>query len=51
MVVLADLDALYVKDRIDGGDGGAITAVRDQITASVADEDAVLADLKGRLGS
>lgn len=51
MVALADLDALYVKDRIDGGDGGTITAVRDQITASVADEDAVLADLKGRFGS
>ncbi len=49
MIALAELDTLYVKDRIDGGDGGAIAAVRDQITAWVADEDAVLADLRGRI--
>jgi len=49
MIALAELDPLYVKERIDGGDGGAIAAVRDQITAWVADEDAVLADLRGRV--
>jgi len=50
-VALADLDQLYVAQRVDGGDGIAIAAVRDQVTAWVADEDAVLADLSGRLGS
>jgi hypothetical protein len=50
-VALADLDQLYVAQRVDGGDGIAIAAVRDQVTAWVADEDAVLADLVGRLGS
>ncbi|MBC2670402.1 hypothetical protein H7F53_14715 [Novosphingobium piscinae] len=44
---LAELDGLYVRARIDGGDGGAIAAVRDQVTAWVADEDAVLAELVG----
>ena len=50
MVSLGELDRLYVGERIDGGDGVAIAAVRDQVTAWVADEDAVLADLGGRLG-
>ena len=49
MVSLGELDRLYAQERIDGGDGGAIAAVRDQVTAWVADEDAVLADLAGRL--
>ena len=61
MVSLGELDRLYAAARIDaaaknagpeqvdGGDGGAIAAVRDQVTAWVADEDAVLADLGGRL--
>lgn len=49
MVALGELDRLYAAERIDGGDGGAIAAVRDQVTAWVADEDAVLADLAGRL--
>lgn len=51
MVSLGELDRLYVAERIDGGDGVAIAAVRDQVTAWVADEDAVLADLGGRLGA
>ncbi len=49
MVSLGELDRLYVAQRIDGGDGGSIAAVRDQVTAWVADEDAVLADLGGRM--
>ena len=49
MVSLGELDRLYAAERIDGGDGGAIAAVRDKVTAWVADEDAVLADLAGRL--
>jgi hypothetical protein len=49
MVSLGELDRLYVAERIDGGDGSAIAAVRDQVTAWVADEDAVLADLGGRM--
>lgn len=49
MVPLGELDRLYAAERIDGGDGGAIAAVRDQVTAWVADEDAVLAELGGRL--
>jgi hypothetical protein len=34
-----------------GGRSYPRPAVRDQVTAWVADEDAVLADLSGRLGS
>lgn len=49
MISLGELDRLYAAQRIDGGDGGAIAAVRDQVTAWVADEDAVLADLAGRM--
>lgn len=49
MISLGELDRLYAAARVDGGDGGAIAAVRDQVTAWVADEDAVLADLGGRL--
>ena len=51
MIALAELDGLYVKERIDGGEGVAHAAVRDQITAWVADEDAVLTELRGRLQS
>ncbi|WP_298196125.1 hypothetical protein [Novosphingobium sp.] len=47
VAVLAEIDSLYAAERIDGGDGGAIAAVRDQVTAWVADEDAVLAELVG----
>ena len=49
MVSLGELDRIYARTRIDGGDGGAIAAVRDQVTAWVADEDAVLAELGARL--
>lgn len=49
LIALAELDAVYVKERIDGGDGVTISAVRDQITAWIADEDAVLTELRGRL--
>lgn len=49
MVSLGELDRLYAAERVDGGDGGAIAAVRDQVTAWVADEDAVLAELGGRM--
>lgn len=49
MIALADLDALYVRERIDGDDGNTIAAVRDQVTAWVADEDAVLTDLRGKV--
>lgn len=51
MTSLAELDRLYVAERIDGGDGGAIAAVRDQVTAWVADEDAVLAELGARMAT
>lgn len=47
--ILADIEAIDIRQRVDGGDGGAIAAVRDQVTAWVADEDAVMADLGGRL--
>ncbi|MBC2665810.1 hypothetical protein H7F51_09765 [Novosphingobium flavum] len=49
MISLGELDRLYAAERIDGGDGVAIAAVRDQVTAWVADEDAVLAELGNRL--
>lgn len=49
MVALGDLDSLYVKDRTDGGEGSAIAQVRDSVTAWVGDEDAVLANLRGRI--
>ena len=47
VATLAEIDRLYVQDRVDGGDGGAITAVRDQVTAWVAEQNAVLAELGG----
>lgn len=50
MVSLGELDRMYVAQRIDGGNGTEIAAVRDQVTAWVTDEDAVLADLGNRLG-
>jgi hypothetical protein len=49
MVSLGELDRLYAEERVNGGDGEAIAAVRDKVTAWVADEDAVLADLAGRM--
>lgn len=49
MIALADLDSLYTRDRVEGGDGTAIAAVREQVTAWVADEDTTLAQLRGRV--
>ncbi len=49
MIALAELDSLYARERVDGGDGLAIAAVRDQVTGWVADEDAALAQLRGRV--
>jgi hypothetical protein len=49
MISLAELDSLYAREKVDGGDGVSIAAARDQVTAWVADEDAVLAELRGRM--
>ncbi len=49
MIALAELDSLYARERVDGGDGVAIASVRDQVTGWVADEDATLAQLRGRV--
>jgi hypothetical protein len=49
MIALADLDALYAAERIEGGAAAAIGAAREQVIALVGEEDAVLADLQGRL--
>lgn len=49
MVALADVDELYAKARIEGGDTAAIEVTRNQILAMVAAQDAVLASLAGKL--
>ena len=49
MIALSELDSLYARERVDGGDGFTIAAVRDQVAAWVADEDAALAQLRGRV--
>ncbi|HUQ13324.1 MAG TPA: hypothetical protein VM055_03515 [Novosphingobium sp.] len=55
MVALADLDALYVVaadaavPSAGSGDLDAITALRAEVTGWVAEEDAVLAGLRGRV--
>ncbi|MEO7246925.1 MAG: hypothetical protein ABIW31_00600 [Novosphingobium sp.] len=49
MVALGDLDSLYVKDRTDGSEATEIAEVRDQVTAWVNDEDAVLDSLRGKV--
>lgn len=51
MVALADVDELYAKARIEGGDTAAIEAARNQILAMVAGQDAVLASLTGTLAN
>ena len=57
MIALADLDALYVAAQVaaaptgGSGDLDAIAAARDEVTALIAEEDAVLAGLRGRLAS
>jgi Meckel syndrome type 1 protein len=49
MIALSELDSLYARERVDGGDGLTIATVRDQVAAWVADEDAALAQLRGRV--
>jgi hypothetical protein len=50
MVALAELDQTYAQTRIEGGDGTAVAAARDRVIALIAEEDRVLAGLRGRLG-
>lgn len=50
-VALAEIDQIYTNLRVNGGEGSSLAAVRDQITAWVADEDAVLADLRNQIAS
>ena len=49
MIALADLDALYAAARVEGNDVAAITATRDQVSALIAAEDGVLAELRNRM--
>lgn len=55
MIALADLDSLFVKARNDAvatggsGDVDAIAAARDEVIGWIAEEDATLAALRGRL--
>ena len=55
MIALADLDALYVAEAAaavptgGSGDLAAVTATRDEVIAWIAEEDAALASLRGRL--
>ena len=49
MIALADLDALYAAARVEGNDVAAITATRDQVSALIAAEDGVLAELHNRM--
>lgn len=56
MVALADLDALLAADRVEhaitgGGSAPDIAAARDKVIALVGEEDAVLANLRGRMDS
>lgn len=47
-IALADLDTLWVDATLEGGPREAIGAVRSQVEALIADEDAALARLRGR---
>jgi len=49
MVALADLDSLYAAEQVNGGAVNAVGAARDQVIAWVGQEDAVLAELRGRI--
>jgi hypothetical protein len=49
MIALADLDSLYAAERVAGGPAAAVGAAREQVIALVSQEDAVLAELRGRL--
>jgi hypothetical protein len=46
MIALADLDAMYASARLEGRDVTAIAQTRDAVTALVAKQDAVLAQLR-----
>lgn len=48
-VALADLDTLWVDTTLEAGPREAVGSVRDAIEALVAEEDAVLSRLRGRL--
>ncbi|WP_374527727.1 hypothetical protein [Novosphingobium sp.] len=49
MIALADVDEIYAKARIEGGDTTAIEATRNQILEMVTGQDAVLDSLKDAL--
>ena len=49
MIALADLDQLYAAQRIEGGEALATGAAREAVIALVAQEDLVLASLRGQL--
>lgn len=57
MIALADLDALYIRAAeaaVPSGGSGDLTAVaeaRDEVTGWIAQEDGILAGLRGRLRS
>lgn len=51
MIALADLDALYASARIAGDPATAIEETRSRVIAVVAREDAVLAELRGKLAA
>lgn len=48
-VPLGDLDAIYTAAAVAAEDVTAIEAARDRVTTLVAEEDAVLADLRSRI--
>ena len=49
MIALADLDALYAAARIAGDEAVLIGETRTRVLAVIASEDAVLAELRGKL--
>jgi hypothetical protein len=51
MIALAELDSLYAAQSIEGNDTAAIASAREEVIAIVADEDAVLSQLRGRIRS
>lgn len=51
MIALADLDAMHAAAVVEGRDASAIGAARESVTALVAREDAILAELRGSLAS
>jgi hypothetical protein len=48
-IALADLDTLWVDATLEGGAREAIAVVRSSVEALIAEEDAVLARLRGRI--